>query len=212
MTRIPCPPVAAVLALLVLAACSTPPKPPTVDDANKRPVNDPAAIALQSCVSELTASKIVLTEALARQPVVPARLVSASLAAAVPAPTTVFKPEPNRLFIVHFELGASDFNVSSQQRESLIELTRSARYVVIRGRTDAAADTPLQTALAKRRALAAFDYLTQTARFPAEAIRVTWQGAGDVAVAGDGAAQRQANRRVEIELYAVAPQLELAAR
>ena len=118
----------------------------------------------------------------------------------------------NRIFVVHFELGAADFDLSASERQELLMLVRKAKYIVIRGRTDAVTDSPLQTSLAKRRAQAAYDYLTSVARFPAEGIRMTWQGAGDTAVQGDGPAQRQANRRVELEMYPAPPQLSLATR
>lgn len=248
----------------LLAACSSPPKPPTVDDSQRRPVNSSEGIALQTCKAELSASKIALTEAVANRPAAPVRLqpvVSPSIAAAtaaafatplapvaaaVPvtpvaslapdAPTATALPvvanasaparlpppvldgalgprvATNRIFVVHFELGAADFDLSTSERQELLMLVRKAKYIVIRGRTDAVTDSPLQTSLAKRRAQAAYDYLTSVARFPAEGIRMTWQGAGDTAVQGDGPAQRQANRRVELEMYPTPPQLSLATR
>lgn len=243
--------VLAMALLGALTACSTPPQAPTVDDSNKRPLNDPNVIALQSCKSELSASRSVLTEVLAKQPLMPARVTAhretddrgngssagapaaaasaaaagaAQTASSAPATsaTTTLAPQsppaqltairPNTVFIVHFDLGSSDFSMSADQRDELIRLARDAKYVVVRGRTDAKTDTPLQTNLAKRRASAAFDYLTTTVRVPAEAIRVTWQGAGDSLVAGDAPAQRLANRRVELEFYATAPQVDVVAR
>ena len=77
--------------------------------------------------------------------------------------------------------------------------------VMIRGRTDASGDSLQETALARRRAESAADFL-HAAGVPREKLRLTWQGAGDP-VAGLAASERGQSRRVEIEFYASTPTL-----
>lgn len=190
---------------LAVTACSSPPKPPTVDDSKKRPVNVSEGIELQMCRSELTAAKIVLTETLDRARV-------AAIAAPPPVPEQEARPPepiPNHVFIINFALGSAELNVSAEQQARLLEQARAAKFIVIRGRTDALADSLSETRLAQRRAEAAYDYLVRSVKLPPDGIRLSWQGAGDRAMPGHGAADRQLNRRVEIELYPAKPEVEV---
>ncbi len=198
------------LALLV-AACSSPPKPPTVDDSKKRPVNVSQAVDLQMCRSELTAAKIVLTETLTSEQ---RRL---AVAAAEAAPTSdgarsaargATAAEPNQIFVISFPLGSADIAVAPAQSAQLIEQARAAKFIVIRGRTDALSDSAAETKLARRRAEAAYKYLVEMVPLPAEGIRLSWQGAGDLLEAGNVSGDRQASRRVEIELYPAKPDFQ----
>jgi outer membrane protein OmpA-like peptidoglycan-associated protein len=176
------------LLLVGLVACSSPPKPPTVDDSLRRPVNDQQALKARQCTSELAATKIVLTEALARE----RRVVEPSREPEPAAPT--------RTFVVTFETGATQFRLADSAEQALLEEARKAAFVVIRGRTDASVDSALETAIARRRAEAAQQYLAEVAKMPGDAMRVTWQGAGDPSTT------LGADRRVEMEFYATRPQ------
>ena len=51
-----------VLCLAGLGSCSSPPKPPNVDEAQRRPVNMAAAVDLQRCRSDLQNTRILATE------------------------------------------------------------------------------------------------------------------------------------------------------
>ena len=205
-------PVLAAVAILV-AGCSSPPKPPTVDDSNKRPVNASQALDLQVCRSELTAAKIVLTEslnnsrslALAAPPVV---LQSAAARRLVSAPTAA-SLEPNQVVVVNFALGSADFVVPPALSAPLIEQARNSRFILIRGRTDAVTDSMAETRLAKRRAEAAYTYLVETVGLRPQGIRLTWQGSGDPYQPGGTSMDRQANRRVEIEMYSAKPEIQV---
>ena len=100
---------AAVTALI--AGCSSPPKPPTVDDSKKRPVNVSQAVDLQVCRAELSAAKIVLTETLTteqRRQVV-AQMAAESAMPALAKPYLAPPAEPNQIFVVNFTLGSADF-------------------------------------------------------------------------------------------------------
>ena len=48
--------------LLLLASCSSPPKPPTVDESQKRPVNSQMAVELQACRNDLQNTRILAAE------------------------------------------------------------------------------------------------------------------------------------------------------
>ena len=48
--------------LLLLASCSSPPKPPTVDESQKRPVNSQMAIELQVCRNDLQNTRLLAAE------------------------------------------------------------------------------------------------------------------------------------------------------
>ena len=197
----------------VVAGCSSPPKPPTVDDSKKRPVNVSQAVDLQMCRSELSAAKIVLTETLTteqrRLALATATAMTASDAAPQVARRGATAPEPNQIFVVNFPVGSAEFGISPAQRSQLIEQARAAKLILIRGRTDATADSMSETRLAQRRAEAAYKYLVDLARLPPEGIRLSWQGAGDPLHRGTTASDRGANRRVEIELYQAKPELQL---
>jgi outer membrane protein OmpA-like peptidoglycan-associated protein len=202
---------------LAITACSTPPKPPTVDDSQKRPVNVSEAVNLQMCHSELSAAKVVLAEVVTvrASPVViasPASPGASDAQAALVANGTTQSPangSPNHVFVVRFATGSADFSLGAAQQAQLLEQARAARFIVIRGRTDAATESLDETHLAQRRSEAAYNFLIHALKLPREAVRVSWQGAGDQADTGHGPLQRQANRRVEIELYRVKPESEV---
>ncbi|MDQ2736054.1 MAG: OmpA family protein, partial [Pseudomonadota bacterium] len=55
-------PVLLIPMLLTLSSCSSPPKPPRVDESHKHPVNAAASVELQVCKGELQNSRILATE------------------------------------------------------------------------------------------------------------------------------------------------------
>jgi len=191
-----------IAATLATAACSSPPQAPTVDDSKKRPVNVSQAIEVQTCRSELAATRIVLNESIDRP-----RIIT------VPARPLDAVPTPNQVFVINFPLGSATVELSATEQAKLIEQARAAKFIVIRGRTDATADSIAETNLARRRAEATYSYLTTSLKvaLPAEGIRMSWQGAGDRAQPEDTTQARQANRRVEIELYPVKPAVQVLA-
>jgi len=203
---------------LAISACSTPPKPPTVDDSQKRPVNVSEAVNLQMCRSELSAAKVVLAEVTgASQPTLlqaASPALGAASGAGVTTPESVAKPAaaiavPNHVFVVRFATGSADFNLGAAQQAKLLEQAKAARFIVIRGRTDAATESLDETHLAQRRSQAAYNFLIRVVRLRRESVRISWQGAGDQADSGAGPLQRQANRRVEIEMYEAKPESEI---
>lgn len=198
--------------------CSSPPQPPSVDDSVRRPVNNPQALEIQRCTSELSATRIALTEAAHRAN----RAVTGATAQAMEAarlaadncpsfPAAPDKISGNQVFVVPFRLGSASIELESEQAARLAKAAAGARLVVVRGRTDASVDSASETTLAQRRAQAAGEFLVLRAGVPRERLRVQWQGAGDQLEPGTTPTQRQRNRRVEVELYAAAPAVEFLA-
>lgn len=194
---------------VLMAACSSPPKPPTVDDSRKRPVNVSQVVDLQACRTELTATQIVLTESLTTQQRRQTLALAPLPATSAASPPVEAPPAPNQVFVINFPLGSADLNVPAEERTRLVEQARLAKFILIRGRTDATADSMAETRLAQRRAEAAYKYLVDLMQLPPEGIRLSWQGAGDPLQPGGKGIDKQANRRVEIELYRVKPEVEV---
>lgn len=195
---------------LVLASCSSPPKPPTVDDSTKRPVNTKATVELQSCRSELSRSTILLDE-LARSNAVSTALVrsraaescaSGSAGAKLGAAASEDQAGSNRIAIIEFAIGSASWTIEKADADALAQKASSSALIMIRGRTDAVGDSASETALARRRAEVAAEFL-RSRGVPADRVRVTWQGAGDPRP--QAAQERAQNRRVELEFYAATP-------
>lgn len=189
---------------VTLAGCASPPEPPKVDDSNKRPVNVSHHVEVQQCRAELSAAKIVLTEALAQ----PERAaVNSTPATAQPAAVI-----PNKVLVINFPIGSSEIAVQPDYERLIVDQAKAAKFIVIRGRTDSLADNAAETKLAMRRAKSAYAYLVRASRqLPPEGVRITWQGAGDRAAQGTSDADKLANRRVEIEFYRARPEVEVIA-
>ncbi len=219
---------ALLAAAAITGGCATPPAPPSVDDSVRRPINNPQMIELQRCSGELSATRIALTEAAHRAN----RSVAGASAQAMEAAQRAAdncprlpaiadkisadkigadKISANQVFVVPFKLGSASLDLEPEQASRLTKAAAAAQLVVVRGRTDAPADSLSETALAKRRAQAAGEFLVLRAGVARERLRLQWQGAGDALEPDDSAVQRQRNRRVEVELYATAPRTELLA-
>ena len=193
--------------LLALGSCGSPPKPPTVDESTKRPANSAMAIELQVCKSNLQNTRIVANESSRLADIAAATLervsarhqamaaVSAAVPTAVPA---------NSVFTVRFDFGSARLDVPADTASALIENARVAPLVLLRGRTDGAADSAAESRIARERAAAVRDYLV-AAGVDAARIRATYQPAGDHAADNSSPSGRGLNRRVEIEVYRAMP-------
>lgn len=188
--------------LLLLGSCSTPPKPPTVDESKKHPANDAVAVDLQSCRNELQDTGILLAEA--------TRSAQASAALAQQArqlalrPVALEKPAANGIYTVRFDFGKTRVAISPEVASALLDDARNAPLVLLRGRTDGTADSLAESRIARERAAAVRDYLLAAGIDPTR-IRATYQPIGDHAADNSTAAGRSINRRVEIEVYRAAP-------
>jgi outer membrane protein OmpA-like peptidoglycan-associated protein len=188
--------------LLLLSSCSSPPKPPTVDESSKRPANSAMAVELQVCKSDLQNTRILATES--------GRLAESTaatlerLAARQQALAAMQAPLANSVFTVRFDFGSTRVVVPADAASALIEDARSAPLVLLRGRTDGATDAPAESRIARDRANAVRDYLVGAGVDPAR-IRATYQPAGDHAADNSSPSGKGMNRRVEIEVYRALP-------
>lgn len=190
--------------LMALSSCTSPPKPPTVDESRKRPANAAVAVELQACTSDLANTRILASES-AR-----AAKISAAVAAglaqqqAIAAQQKTLPDTRNTLYTVTFAFGSAKVSLTDAEAAQLAEETRTAPLVLLRGRTDGVSESVAESRIARDRANAVRDYLVQAGVDPAR-IRSTWQPVGDHAVENGSAGGRALNRRVEIEVYRVAP-------
>ena len=202
---------------LLLTACSSPPKPPSVDESTKRPVNAQAAVDLKACQGDLSRATILVSEmalanamATALTKELPQQGVdkeSAAMTGAADSATAHSAADTtgNLVAVVSFGIGSAAWAVEPADAAALVRRAKDAAVILIRGRTDATGDSLQETALARRRAEAAAEFL-QLAGVSKGKLRLTWQGAGDP-VAGLQSEGRPQSRRVEIEFYKSAPRL-----
>ena len=188
--------------LLLLSSCSSPPKPPTVDESSKRPANSAMAVELQVCKSDLQNTRILATESGRIAESTAATLER--LAARQQALASIQVPQANSVFTVRFAFGSTRVVVPPDAASALIEDARSAPLVLLRGRTDGATDAPAESRIARERADAVRDYLVGAGVDPAR-IRATYQPAGDHAADNSSPSGKGMNRRVEIEVYRALP-------
>jgi outer membrane protein OmpA-like peptidoglycan-associated protein len=192
--------------LLLISSCSSPPKPPTVDESRRRPVNTAMAVELQSCRSDLENTRI-----LAKESVRSAEASSQAVARMVHQQQMLVRgiessasARRNLLVPVLFAFGSTRVNVPDADATRIVEEARAAPLVVLRGRTDGTAESPAESAIARQRAAAVEAWLVQSGLDRAR-IRTTWQPVGDHAADNGTAGGRTLNRRVEIEIYRAAP-------
>lgn len=201
-----------MLTLTLLASCSSPPKPPSVDESSKRPVNSATAVELQVCKNELQNTRLLATEATRLADSTSATLASISARQqsllnlqATDGPVPPTKPaQSNSIYTVRFAYGSSRVDIPADAAQQLVAEARSAPLVMLRGRTDGQTDTLAESRIARDRANAVRDYLV-AAGIDTARIRATHQPTGD-RVADNGSSSGQAlNRRVEVEIYRAAP-------
>lgn len=203
-----------MLTLALLASCSSPPKPPTVDESRKRPVNTAMAVDLQVCKNDLQNTRLLAAENSRLAQASEAKLASvaahqqtlANLQGRDPMP-----PQANSVYTVQFAYGSSRVDLALNSAAVLIDEAKAAPLVLLRGRTDGDSDTPAEARIAQQRAEAVKAYLVAAGVDPSR-IRSTYQPAGDHVAANGSAAGRTLNRRVEIEVYRVLPAVKELAR
>jgi len=192
--------------LLLLGSCSSPPKPPTVDESQKRPVNSAMAVELQVCKNELQNTRIVATESgrMAEYTAATLQQLASRQQAMAAFQAQALAPRPNSVFTIRFDFGSTRVSIPGEMSAALIDEARQAPLIMLRGRTDGTSDSPIEGRIARQRASAVRDYLV-AAGVNATHIRATYQPAGDHAAENTAAAGRAANRRVEVEVYRAVP-------
>jgi len=190
---------------LAIGSCSSPPKPPTVDESRRRPANAAVALDLQSCQSQLQNTRIAASEsnrAAETAKILAKRLTSQQEAIATRALRA--EDRSNTVYSILFAFGDTRVALPQGEASRLVEEARASAWVVLRGRTDGSAESRAESRVARERSEAVRAYLVQAGVDPTR-IRATWQPVGDNAADNASDGGRKLNRRVEIELYRVAP-------
>ena len=192
--------------LLTLASCSSPPKPPSVDESHKRPANATASVELQVCKSDLHNTQILAAEK--SRDAESTRAAFFKLAALQQAqPVLQTSPETrSTVYAILFPFGGTRVDLPSGQAEQLIREARTAPLILLSGRTDGANENPAESRIARERSEAVRTYLVIAGVAPAR-IRATWQPVGDHAAENTSVGGRALNRRVEIEIYRFVPRI-----
>lgn len=196
-----------MLALTLLASCSSPPKPPTADESRKRPVNTAMAVELQVCKNDLHNTRLLATESVRIAETSAATLASVSAhQQALAALQRAEQPPPqaNSIYTIQFSYGSSRVELAPDSTLGLVDEAKRAPLVVLHGRTDGDIDTPAEARIARERAAAVKAYLVAAGVDPSR-IRPTYQPTGDHVVGNTSASGRALNRRVEVEVYRILP-------
>ena len=192
-----------LVSLALLGACSSPPKPPTIDESQKRPANAQMAVELQVCKNDLQNTRIQANESNRLAETTTATL--AHMAARQQLMASIQeKAQANSVRIVHFGFNSTRLSIPAEEASALVEEAKTAPLVVLRGRTDGTTDSSAESRIAQARANAVRDYLI-AAGVDATRIRTTHQPSGDHLADNSSQRGRNLNRRVEIEVYRVTP-------
>lgn len=193
--------------LLTLTSCSSPPKPPTVDESHRRPANAGVSVELQTCKGELQNTRILATEK-SRDANATRSAFLKLVAQRQPqaAPESRADDMRSTVYTIIFPFGGSSLALSRGQEEQLVREARAAPLILLSGRTDGVNESPAESRIARERSEAVRSLLVAAGVSPAR-IRSTWQPVGDHAAENTSAEGRSLNRRVEIEIYRSAPRV-----
>jgi len=110
------------------------------------------------------------------------------------------------VYTILFPFAGTKVDLPLAQAEQLSREAQLAPLVLLSGRTDGTSESAAESRIARERAEAVRSYLVAAGVSPAR-IRTTWQPVGDHAAANTLAGGRALNRRVEIEIYRLAPRM-----
>lgn len=192
--------------LVLLGSCKSPPKPPTVDESTKRPLNATALVQLQACRGDLQNTRILMNESVRSAEA--ARTVAAQaeqrrVAAENAASALEYR---NVVYSIVFGFGSARIGLLDASAAAVVAEARTAPMILVRGRTDGTTSSPAEIRMAQARSGAVQAWLV-AAGVPPARIRATWQPVGDHAADNDLPDGRALNRRVEIEIYRAAPEV-----
>ncbi|TXI84297.1 MAG: OmpA family protein [Cupriavidus sp.] len=201
-------PAAGLYSLLLLTACSAPPRPPAIDESLRRPANTAAALEHQSCRADLQRAQLESEEqrrlAESRSLTI-ARLEARQHALEIASARANASTAANQVLTVYFEHGSTRTQLPPDVTRALAQSAALSPLIMLRGRTDGIQDSAVESRIARDRAAAVRDLLIAQGVSPAR-IRTTHQPVGDHAADNLDANGRALNRRVEIELYRALPE------
>jgi len=175
---------ATLLCMAFLAACTSPPKPPTVSGAQRQPINDTATTEMLALRVELS----TVQEKLNHQ-------ATPSVVFAAPrAPTS-------HIISVYFPYNQAIFQPTTEQAANLLALLNgNIQHIQVRGRTDGNSPNAADESIALQRAIAAKNWLIEQG-VPALKVSVNYVSAGDYIASNHVETGRARNRRVDIEIF-----------
>jgi outer membrane protein OmpA-like peptidoglycan-associated protein len=188
--------------LFALASCTSPPKPPGVDESRRHPVNATAAVELQVCNGQLQNTRLEAAESGRAADAAKATVSRLTATRASAACTSRPGAQRNVVYSVLFAYGST--KVPSPALTGLLTEARTAPLILLSGRTDGAVESSAESRIARERSETVRALLVQAGVDPAR-IRTTWQPIGDHAADNGSESGRRLNRRVEIEIYRFAP-------
>jgi outer membrane protein OmpA-like peptidoglycan-associated protein len=176
---------------MALSACSmSPPKPPTVDGKSTTEVNSydvDAQMGMQAEIEELR-NKLIIHET----------------TIAMPTAEEVDNAEnetlESKLITITFPYNKTTLNLTAEKKAELLPYIHNANRIELRGRTDGKRRTNRDEYVALHRAISAKNYLISQG-VPSDIISINYVSAQDYLNSNQSAANRQENRRVEIELF-----------
>jgi outer membrane protein OmpA-like peptidoglycan-associated protein len=205
----------ALLTVGIVSCSSAPPKAPEVDESGKRPANSKSAVELQVCRGELADSRLEVSEARKLAEGASAALAQVTVEqfknlAGLPIPIQAAASPArgshgNVVWTLRFAFNSSRVDATAEELQRVIDAAKSAAYVVVKGRTDGAVETPGESTIALRRMAAMYDVLLKGGVDPHK-IAVQYQPVGDRIADNTSEEGRSANRRAEVELYPVPPE------
>jgi outer membrane protein OmpA-like peptidoglycan-associated protein len=116
----------------------------------------------------------------------------------------------NSVHTVRFAFNSTRVEIPPDAASTLLQETKTAPLVVLRGRTDGLSDSTAESRIAQARASAVRDYLVASGVDPTR-IRTTHQPSGDHVADNHSPQGRHLNRRVEIEVYRALPVAQQAS-
>lgn len=195
-----------------LGACTSAPKPSTVDESTRRPANDPARI--EQLREQMDGERTHMEADLVRRQRTAYQTAQEIRAEALRPPVRVQRvsraapgvaaSSANTVYTARFASGSAQLAIGAEDAKALLQAAQLASAIVVRGRTDAEQESLSDSRLARERAEAMRKFLVGGG-ISAQRIRVQYQGAGDFVADNGDAEGRALNRRVEVELYGAAP-------
>lgn len=193
-----------LISAILLSSCAASSGPPSVDESTRRPANAAQDLALLGCRTQLHNQQLRMNEQQALSEASRQSLQQCLRVIASPPAASSPLPAGNRIVQIHFGLGSSEPQLTHQALQQLLSAARGAPLIVLKGRTDGNLLTTAEARLARDRAEAVRQALV-AAGVDAARIRTTYQPTGDLFANNDDPSARHLNRRVEVEIYQVAP-------